>query len=138
MSPAALGSWATCTFILLFLTVIYFRSNDAKLQRVPEEAEALGPRWTDEEILYASTKLKDSPVDIPSKLPPKTGRRYIVVGGAGFLGGYIVLQLLWRGESPKRIRVLDLRKPTREDLKTGDAALVDYRVCDVTNEKAVR
>ena len=34
--------------------------------------------------------------------------------------------------------MLDLRKPTRDDLKTGDAALVDYRICDVSDEKAVR
>lgn len=138
MSSLASSSWAVGALTSLFLAVIYCRSNDAKLQKVPEDAAALSQRWTDEEILDVYTKLQASPVDIPSKLPPKTGRRYIVVGGAGFMGGFIVLQLLWRGESPRRIRVLDLRKPTREDLKTGDAALVDYRVCDVSDEKAVQ
>ncbi|KAI6043544.1 hypothetical protein EDC04DRAFT_2866242 [Pisolithus marmoratus] len=40
---------------------------------------------------------------------------------AGFLGGWIILQLLQRGEDPKRIRVLDIRLPSRVDLRTGRA-----------------
>ncbi|GAV99669.1 3-beta hydroxysteroid dehydrogenase isomerase family [Lentinula edodes] len=61
---------------------------------------------------------------------PKTGRKYIVVGGAGFLGGWIVIQLLQRGEDPKNIRVLDIRLPARRDLKYGIGKDVEYLVLD--------
>ncbi|KAG1766216.1 hypothetical protein EV702DRAFT_1050750 [Suillus placidus] len=69
-------------------------------------------------------------------LPPKTGRRYIVVG-AGFLGGWITIQLLQRGEDPKKIRILDIHRPTRSDLRTGLAAQVAFFQVDICNAKAV-
>lgn len=48
-----------------------------------------------------------------------------------------MVHLLMRGEEPKRIRVLDIRKPTRIDLTTGKAADVDFRVVDISDAKAV-
>ncbi|KAF8271882.1 NAD(P)-binding protein [Lactarius quietus] len=71
-------------------------------------------------------------------LPPRTGRRYIVVGGAGFLGGWIVRHLLERGEHPKRIRVLDIRAPTRPDLTSGLAKNVDFCQVDVSDGEQVQ
>ena len=53
------------------------------------------------------------------------------------MGGWIVLQLLQRGEDPKRIRVLDIRPPTRRDLLTGLAARVAFLQVDISNAKAV-
>src|SRR5262245_22666342 len=45
--------------------------------------------------------------NVPRKVPTaKTGKRYLVVGGHGFLGSHIVEALLARGED--RIRVLDI------------------------------
>lgn len=43
-----------------------------------------------------------------------------------------------RGEDPRKIRVLDIRAPTRPDLTTGKAALVDFRIVDVSDAEAVR
>lgn len=48
-----------------------------------------------------------------------------------------MLQLLKRGEDPKLIRVLDIRKPTRQDLQAGLAQEVDFRIVDVSNAQAV-
>ena len=56
---------------------------------------------------------------------------------AGFLGGWIVVHLLMRGEDPKKIRVLDIRPPTREDLTTGRAKAIDFRIVDIANADAV-
>jgi len=56
---------------------------------------------------------------------------------AGFLGGWIVIQLLQRGESPKNIRVLDIRLPTRKDLTTGAAKDVKFMQVDITDAAAV-
>ena len=46
--------------------------------------------------------------------------------------------LLARGENPRFIRVLDVRAPTRVDLTTGLATQVDFRICDISDEQAVR
>lgn len=56
---------------------------------------------------------------------------------AGFLGGWIVRHLLERGEHPKKIRVLDIRNPTRADLTTGLAKDVDFRLVDVSDREQV-
>lgn len=56
---------------------------------------------------------------------------------AGFVGGWIVLQLLERGEDPKKIRILDIRPPTRLDLRTGAAQQVAFLQVDVSDAAAV-
>lgn len=53
------------------------------------------------------------------------------------MAGWIVLQLLKRGEDPHRIRIIDLRAPTRQDLTTGRAAEVPFKQADVTSSEAV-
>jgi nucleoside-diphosphate-sugar epimerase len=46
--------------------------------------------------------------------------------------------LLERGEDPKQIRVLDIRAPTRPDLKTGLAKDVDFRLVDISDREQVQ
>jgi nucleoside-diphosphate-sugar epimerase len=53
------------------------------------------------------------------------------------LGGWIIVQLLQRGEDPRRIRILDIKPPTRRDLLTGLAARVAFLQVDISNAKAV-
>ncbi|THH15245.1 hypothetical protein EW146_g5202 [Bondarzewia mesenterica] len=129
---------AAFLFIPLLL-YIYIRLNDAKLMRLSPNAEsAFSPhRLTEEDAKRAATRLADNPISIEGHLPPRTGRRYIVVGGAGFLGGWIVRHLLDRGEDPECIRVLDLRLPTRKDLTIGRATEVDFRLVDISDKVAV-
>ncbi|EKM56588.1 uncharacterized protein PHACADRAFT_207796 [Phanerochaete carnosa HHB-10118-sp] len=121
------------------LLVLYVWLNDAKLEQLPTEAARISPeRWTKEKIELCYAGLKDGPISVlDEKLPPRTGRRYIVVGGAGFLGGWIVLHLLQRGEDPRRIRVLDIRLPVRQDLQEGRAREVDFIKVDVSDRDAV-
>ncbi|KAG9311759.1 3-beta hydroxysteroid dehydrogenase/isomerase family-domain-containing protein [Chiua virens] len=94
-------------------------------------------RFTPQIARAAADNLSKNPIRMKNILPPKTGRRYIVVGGAGFLGGWIVLQLLERGEDPKKIRVLDIRPPTRLDLRSGAAQQVAFLQVDVSDARAV-
>ncbi|CDO75748.1 hypothetical protein BN946_scf184921.g24 [Trametes cinnabarina] len=56
---------------------------------------------------------------------------------AGFLGGWIVLHLLARGEDPRRIRILDIRRPVRQDLLEGPAAEVNFCQVDISDAAAV-
>ncbi|KAJ7868313.1 NAD-P-binding protein [Mycena leptocephala] len=93
-------------------------------------------RLNDQHVHLTAARLLESPISIIDQIPPKTGRRYIVVGGAGFLGGWIVMQLLDRGEDPKRIRVLDIRAPARHDLTTRGKD-VHFIQTDVSDAAAV-
>ncbi|KAI6046144.1 hypothetical protein EDC04DRAFT_2888296 [Pisolithus marmoratus] len=124
--------------VVVILAFIYAIVNDRKLSQLPPEAKVFAPRrFTVQDVLDAFRQHQEEPVRIDHLLPPKSGRRYIVVGGAGFLGGWIVLQLLQRGEDPKRIRVLDMRLPTRPDLCTGRAQSVAFLKVDISDAKAV-
>ncbi|KAE9396471.1 NAD(P)-binding protein [Gymnopus androsaceus JB14] len=107
---------------------------------IPRRALDFSPkRCTPEDVSALAKQLgSKQPIDIIAQIPPKTGRRYIVVGGAGFLGGWIVVQLLRRGEDPRCIRVLDIRLPVRHDLKFGVGKDVHYIQVDVSNAEAVQ
>jgi len=54
--------------------------------------------------------------------------RYLVIGGAGFLGSYIVQALVSRGEP--HVAVYDLSKPGERDVVEG----VTYFCGDILNE----
>ncbi|THU95035.1 NAD-P-binding protein, partial [Dendrothele bispora CBS 962.96] len=121
------------------LLLFYIRFNDRILESIPERALKVSlERCTPKDVLLTAQALASKPVSIDDQIPTKTGRRYIVVGGAGFLGGWIVLQLIQRGENPKNIRVLDIRLPSRMDLKIGDAKDVDFRQVDVSDALAAQ
>ncbi|OJA13673.1 hypothetical protein AZE42_08977 [Rhizopogon vesiculosus] len=123
---------------IVLVLYIYGRFNDQGLSQLPSEVRAFAPnRFTPHVVRETAEKLSGSPIIVKEVLPAKTGRRYIVVGGAGFLGGWIILQLLQRGENPKKIRILDIRPPTRRDLLTGLAAHVPFLQVDISNAKAV-
>ncbi|KAF9791915.1 NAD-P-binding protein [Thelephora terrestris] len=129
--------------LILFLTPVllvylYVKLNDVKLSNIPPEvwSQATG-NFSPENILSTATRLKEFPPQINSRLPPRTGRRYIIVGGSGFLGGWIVNHLLTRGEDPKNIRILDIRAPTRSDITQGPGKLVEFAQIDVADKDSV-
>lgn len=67
---------------LLCLAYFYAIRNDRALTTLPPEAKALSPnRWTTEEIEATFERMRKNAITIEDRLPPKTGRRYIVVGG---------------------------------------------------------
>lgn len=57
---------------------------------------------------------------------------------AGLVGGYIVLHLLARGTPPAHIRILDLRPPERNDMKTGLATKVEFVRVDIRSPASVK
>jgi hypothetical protein len=66
----------------LLLVYLYGKLNDAKLAQVPPEVRAQATcDFSPENIRVTATRLKEYPVQITAHLPPRTGRRYIVVGG---------------------------------------------------------
>jgi len=74
--PAA---WATTAFLLL---VLYIRFNDRRLLSFADRIGTRHERLTREDIkAYAEKYANSQPKDIKTHLPPKTGRRYIVIGG---------------------------------------------------------
>ena len=66
----------------LLLASLYAKLNDAKLLKLPPQVKAqLIGDISPENIRSTATRLTESPLRIASRLPPRTGRRYIVVGG---------------------------------------------------------
>lgn len=80
MTPAQI---VAALFTPLFLLYLYVRINDSKLMRLPPSvAKAFqSERWTEEDVKKEFIRMQEKPMNIEGKLPPKTGRRYIVVGG---------------------------------------------------------
>jgi hypothetical protein len=68
--------------VALLLLYLYGKLNDAKLTKVPPEVRAQASAdFSPENIRLTAARLKQSPLQINNRLPPRTGRRYIVVGG---------------------------------------------------------
>ncbi|KZP14949.1 NAD-P-binding protein, partial [Athelia psychrophila] len=129
------------------LIYLYIVRNDRAILHVPPELDALGiSRYTPAIAREALSALLEEEkrgeaekgdIKVSSGMPGRTGRRYIVVGGTGFLGGWIVLQLLERGEDPKNIRIIDSHAPSRADLTTGPAKDVQLIQVDITGSAAL-
>ncbi len=69
--------------LLVLAAFLYIRSNDAKLASLPERAAAFSrTRWTEKNVEAMAAKVAASDeISVDEQIPPKTGRRYIVVGG---------------------------------------------------------
>ncbi|KZV80891.1 NAD(P)-binding protein [Exidia glandulosa HHB12029] len=121
--------------------VLYLQHVGRAIAYVPPEALAASPkRFTDDEILETVRQLQAKPIDVRPCLGPRTGRRYIVVGGSGFVGQWMVLHLLARGEDALRIRILDLRAPSRKEFVSADgvAHRVEFIQTDITDPASVQ
>ncbi|KAL3463807.1 hypothetical protein BJX64DRAFT_276229 [Aspergillus heterothallicus] len=128
MLPVALS----CVGVLGFF---YLYHVNRAMCIVPEEARSLSPRrWTVNEIKAAYKQAVHAPVDVTKCLPPKQDRRYIVVGGSGLLGNWIISHLVARGESAAAIRTLDINPPSRELLDLG----VTFVKTNITDPVAVQ
>jgi hypothetical protein len=70
------------SLVALLFVYLYGKLNDAKLTKVPPEVRAQASSdFSPENIRLTAARLKESPFQINNHLPPRTGRRYIVVGG---------------------------------------------------------
>ena len=71
------------SLFIVSLVFLYGYLNDRKLKQLPPEAELIfSPvRLTPQRVCAAAEALSTNPVVMKNFLPPKTGRRYIVVGG---------------------------------------------------------
>ncbi|KAI1756228.1 hypothetical protein F4782DRAFT_537989 [Xylaria castorea] len=129
--------WALATVTLAVLG--YLLRVNRQLSGTPEEVRRLaGPRWTPDLLKKTYEKLQQHPIDYTHKLPPKLDRRYVITGGSGLVGGYIVLQLLARGTPPTYIRILDIRRTERSDMQSGPAMAVDFAQTDITSPESIK
>ena len=69
----------------ILLLVLYVQRNDSRLTQTPPRLQAFSPKRRTPQDVHAEAKrlASASPIDDTEKLPPKTGRRYIVIGGVG-------------------------------------------------------
>jgi nucleoside-diphosphate-sugar epimerase len=126
------------TGLVVLLVALYLRHVNNAMKRIPPEISTLSsPRLTEEDIITTYKRICDSPIDITPHLPPSLKRRYVVVGGSGMIGGFIVLHLIARGQPPESIRIVDLRKPDRRDLNRGKATKVQYVQADIASAASV-
>ncbi|KAI0876219.1 hypothetical protein GGS24DRAFT_452445 [Hypoxylon argillaceum] len=133
------GDWPLLAFVTVaFAIFAYLVRINQQLSGTPEEVRRLaGPRWTPDLLKKTYERLQRHPIDYTRKLPPKLDRRYIVTGGSGLVGGYIILQLLARGTPPSHIRILDIRRTERTDMQSGPATAVDFAQTDITSRASV-
>ncbi|KAJ4003913.1 hypothetical protein NW752_012050 [Fusarium irregulare] len=128
----------TVVLSLCVIAVLYLCHVNYILKQTPDEVRRLSSkRWTPALLSETYEKLEECPVDFYKDLPPRLDRRYIVTGGNGLVGGYIVLQLLARGTPPKCIRIVDIRETERDDMRTDLASQVDFVQTDITSAAAV-
>ncbi|KAF8970469.1 NAD(P)-binding protein [Flammula alnicola] len=139
MEFLAVAQWAGLILAPFILLVLYIRRNDRPLTSIPASALYFAPkRCTAQDVHAMAERLANSPpLSKNEKLPPKTGRRYIVVGGGGFLGGWIVTKLLERGEEFHRIRLLDLTPPSNHVAKDALSKGAQFIKVDVTDAQAL-
>ena len=156
MSPVVVSYfWALLSFTTLLALYIY--TNDKKITRLPNNWELFTTktRCTPDQVRATAKRLAEHPPSINNQLPPKTGRRYIVVGGVcpspspcivkhllwlsqgGFLGGWITTQLLDRGEDPTYIRLLDIRPPPSKALQNALKLGVQFIPVDISSSSSV-
>ncbi|KAI1411958.1 NAD(P)-binding protein [Hypoxylon sp. FL1857] len=131
---APIALWTLLASVLLYL----WRVNQL-LSGTPDEVRKLsGSRWTPDQLKETYKRLQEKRIDYTDKLPPKLERRYVVTGGSGLVGGFIVLQLLARGNPPESIHIIDIRKTERNDMRTGPAAEVEFVQTDITSPDSVK
>ena len=70
----------------ILLLILYIYWNDLRLTRVPSRALYFSPkRHTAEDVHAEAERLAAAPpIENREKIPPKTGRRYIIVGGVSW------------------------------------------------------
>ncbi|KLU90457.1 hypothetical protein MAPG_10311, partial [Magnaporthiopsis poae ATCC 64411] len=128
---------ASFSLVLLYLVIL-----NRAMCRTPVQMRKVAQRpWTKKQLNEQYDKLRRKPITITStagQLPPRLERRYVVVGGSGLVGGYIVLQLLARGQLPESIRIVDFQKPHRNDMVVGPAADVDFAKADISSAASVQ
>ncbi|KAK4682439.1 hypothetical protein QC764_116390 [Podospora pseudoanserina] len=125
---------------LLLLTYTYLSRLSSILKSTPEAVLKVSPkRWTKEELRQVYQRLEKNLITTKSyadRIPPKLDRRYIITGGSGLVGGYIVLQLLERGQSPESIRIVEFRPLNRADMLSGPASTVDFVKADISSAES--
>lgn len=143
--PAHSLGAAVVALALLGVVLLHLISLNRLLSSTPEDFRKLTPdRWTREQIQTTYDRLAEQPITTEAyaaQLPPRLDRRYIVTGGSGIVGGYIVLHLLARGQPPETIRIVDFQRPHRADMLAGgdsDAAIarVGFQRADISSAEA--
>jgi nucleoside-diphosphate-sugar epimerase len=124
-------SAASIVALLLTSSLVFIWLLERGLSGTPGEANKLAQkRWTTEDLREAYRKVQESPTDVAPYLFSRRGRRYVVVGGSGLVGGWIIKHLLMRGEDPAAIRILDLRAPTRPEAANNKIQFLPVDVSD--------
>jgi len=86
MAPFALSLGYGVAIVLLLL-VLYVYLNDWRILTIPDRIANVSRRLDAQAINELVDEYTNSPPkNFKERFPPKTGRRYIVVGGVRFLG----------------------------------------------------
>ncbi|KAG5949685.1 hypothetical protein E4U60_002223 [Claviceps pazoutovae] len=127
----AAAAAAAAAAALLFIV----RLNRLMLRTPPKVLPYLKEPLTEEAAREAYARVKEKGLDFRSRHPGVLERRYIIVGGSGLVGCQIALDLLDGGTPVEAIRLIDLRRPIREEFsQSGRAGDVAFVQADVTSE----
>ncbi|UNI14692.1 hypothetical protein JDV02_001294 [Purpureocillium takamizusanense] len=132
------GITATLVVLLSTAFVAHVVRLNYVMGRTPRAARAhVSEPLTADDIRETYERVRREGIDWRPGLPPRKERRYIVVGGSGTVGGQLALDLLQMGVPPAAIRLMDIRRPARDEFKSGPASEMAFVSTDVTSESDV-
>ncbi|KAL6833540.1 hypothetical protein J3E69DRAFT_143986 [Trichoderma sp. SZMC 28015] len=101
-----MGEYLLALAVGAICLVLYILRLNWVLSHTPQEViNRAGEPLTRDYVRDVFERVKRDGIDWEDRLPPRKDRRYIVVGGSGFLGGQIILHLLVMGTPPEAIRI---------------------------------
>ena len=107
MDLTSFAQWSGLILSPIFILILYIRWNDRALTSIPTSAIYFAPkRCTADDVYATAERLANSPpLSKNENLPPRTGRRYIVVGGVRPFRSCTIWTRLIRiaGRIPRRV-----------------------------------
>lgn len=127
--------WLFCAGALAFY--LYHLSKRLDTPNPAAYAFAAKP-LPDDELAKLTYPTPDEIVASIKAAGPATGKAYVVVGGSGLVGRFIVKSLLARGET--LVRIIDVVPPpvSNDQVATGDLSQAEFIKADVTNYESIK
>ncbi|KAF8606015.1 NAD(P)-binding protein [Ceratobasidium sp. AG-I] len=128
-------AWLSCAGAL---AVYLYHLNQQLITPNPSVYAFAAKPLSDDELAKLAYPTPDEIIDSIKAAGTATGRAYVVVGGSGLVGRFIVKSLLARGET--LVRIIDVAPPpvSNDQVAVGDLSRAEFIKADVTNYESIK